>query len=395
MDGNAAATVRITAVRVRNSATTTQLTLNVITCGYRLAMRFLASGAAVTPCALDTDEDFVARRQVEDNYSSLIQHRLSYATHNVDHVHLNPAQRMAIQHLREQLRRLLRKRDAYLAFIQSVDLGPMGLGKRPTPTQQDVAYELTQGFFEQVYATLSALASVHSRIRLYPSVDEAPIRSNEKFLAWWDKVNEGGWLTDAISYLGEARDYRTVFMHPAMWSLFDWRTVGTVDYIYVVLYGSQSSNGNIPPGSERSEHDQSVWEFIAPDMDAMLWSFEKLCSASFGPIFTWYPDDVESTCTWEPDGIGSSIGDMAAIHLREALASEALDSRTRSMLSPVFFEELDHYIDAMSDIRVRAALVPSASAIRTSIPAARASFMLPPPFGVEPAEEADGNDDAA
>lgn len=347
---------------------------------------------AVEACDLDADIDEVAQPHLADNYSSVIEHRLRYATHNADHVDLNPAQRMAVQHLREQLRRLLRKRDAYLAFIRSVADSPMGLGKRPTEHEQDVAYESTQGYFEQVYATLSALASVHGRIKLYPELDDAPIRSNEKFLLWWEKVDEGGWLADAITYLGEARDYRTVLMHPAMWSLYDWRTVGTPDYIHVVLYGSESSTGNIPPGSTRL--DGGTWEFVAPEMDATLWAFEKLCTASFAPIFTWYPDQTEATtCTWEPDGVGSTIGVDAAEALRDALKAEDFDPEARALLAPDVVQELEDYIASMNGIREAVARAPVASAIRTAIPAARATLNLGPPFEIEADTRKD--DDAA
>ncbi|WP_141097133.1 hypothetical protein [Microbacterium sp. AISO3] len=354
-------------------------------------MNLLARGAGST-CATNAGSPSDERNHTPaDNYSAVIKHRLIYATHNADHVDLNPAQRMAVQHLREQLLRLLRKRDTYLAFVESVESSPLGVGKRPTPAEQDIAYELTQGYFEQVYATLSALASVHGRIRLYPELKEAPISSNEKFLLWWEKVREGGWVTDAIEFLAEARDFRTVFMHPAMWSLYDWRTVGTADDVRIVLFGSESSSGNIPPGSVRSDGG-GAWQFVAPEMDAMLWAFEKLCSASFGPIFTWYPAESDpSTCTWEPDGVGSTIGDGAARALRDALSAHDLDPHVKVLLAPNVLDELTDYIKAMNDIRTSVSSAPAASAIRTNIPAARPSLTLQRPFGLESSSAVKGD----
>lgn len=310
---------------------------------------------------------------------SPMSHRLVYATHNADHVNLNPAQRLAVQHLREQLGRLLRKRDAYAAFIRTADDSPLGVGKRPSRDQQDVAYELTQGFFEQVYATLSALASVHGRIRLHLSETEPPINSNDKFLNWWESVAENGWLALRVDTVRAARDFRTVFMHPQMWPVFDWGTAGAQDDIRVVLHGAESSKGNIPVGADRSG-DGTTWEFFAPDMDEVLEAFEQFCHATFGPIFSWYEEDKYATaCSWEPDGVGTTIGDVAAGVLRDALTSDELDPETRARMHPRLIAELDEYIDSMADIRDRVRKSPPASAYPSGIPAARPSAtpMLP------------------
>lgn len=322
-----------------------------------------------------------------DSNPSVMGHRLSYATHNADHVKLNPAQRLAVQHLREQLRRLLRKRDAYASFIRAAGNSPMGLGKQPTADQQDIAYELTQGFFEQVYATISALASVHGRIRVHLAQTEPPINSNDKFLTWWGTVGSNGWLTSSLDTLRAARDFRTIFMHPQMWPIYDWGTVSSGDDIRVVLHGAESSKGNIPPGASRATQS-SYWEFFAPDMDEVLEAFEQLCHATFGPIFTWYPQDEHATpCTWEPDGIGSTIGDAAARALRESFSSDDLDPEVRARMAPHFIEELDHYISSMADLRERAQETPIASAYPSGIPAARPSLSLPPPFAGERVED--------
>ncbi|WP_152926161.1 hypothetical protein [Microbacterium sp. GCS4] len=324
-----------------------------------------------------------------DGNPSAMAHRLNYATHNADHVRLNPAQRLAVQHLREQLRRLLRKRNAYASFIRAAANSPMGLGKQPTPDEQDVAYELTQGFFEQVYATLSALASVHGRIRVHLAQSEPPINSNDKFLTWWESVGAEGWLSSPLETLRASRDFRTVFMHPQMWPVFDWGTLSTGDDIRVVLHGAQSSKGNIPPGSTRATQP-AYWEFFAPDMDEVLGAFEQLCHATFGPMFTWYPQDEHATaCVWEPDGIGSTIGDAAAKALRESFSSRDLDPAVRSRLDPHFIEELDDYIRSMTNLRERAREAPVASAYPSGIPAARPSPAQLAPFMEANGDEAD------
>lgn len=315
-----------------------------------------------------------------DSNPSPMGHRLKYATHNADHVKLNPAQRLAVQHLREQLGRLLRKRDAHASFVRSAGDTPMGLRKQPTSGQQDIAYELTQGFFEQVYATLSALASVHGRIRVHLAEKEPPINSNDKFLNWWETVGKNGWLSPEINTLRAARDFRTVFMHPQMWPVFDWATVSSHDDIRVVLHGAESSQGNVPVGAARAAHSAG-WEFFAPDMDEVLEAFEQLCQATFGPIFTWYPHDEDATpCTWEPDGVGSSIGDVAAKALRQSFSADKLNPDVRDRMDPHFIEDLDDYISLMADVRERARKAPVASAYPSGIPAARPSHSPLPPF---------------
>lgn len=323
-----------------------------------------------------------------DSNPSVMGRRLVYATHNADHVRLNPAQRLSVQHLREQLKRLLRKRDAYASFIRSARDSPLGLGKQPTSDEQGVAYELTQGFFEQVYATLSALASVHGRIRLHLARQEPPINSNDKFLTWWETVGSNGWLSPQVETLRAARDFRTVFMHPQMWPVFDWATVSLHDDIRVVLHGAESSKGNVPDGAVRVDRTAS-WEFFAPDMDDVLQAFEQLCLATFGPIFTWYPVEEDAVaCTWEPDGIGSTIGDAAAHALRDSLSS-VLDADVRAKLDPHLMQDLDAYIESMAEIRRQVSETPVASPYPSGIPAARPSVSLPPiaPDRMAPSEE--------
>jgi hypothetical protein len=315
-----------------------------------------------------------------DSNPSRMGHRLSYATHNADHVELNPAQRMAVQHLREQLGRLLRKRDAFASLIRSADDAPMGLTKQPNPEQQDLAYELTQGFFEQYYAALSALASVHGRIRLYLSHKEPPIKSNDKFLDWWDVVGQNSLLASRMGALRAARDFRSVFMHPQMWPVFDWATVSSRDDIRVVLHGAESSKKNVPQGASRMGSSAN-WEFVAPDMDEVLEGFELLCQSTFLPIFTWYPEaEHASPCIWEPDGVGSSIGDAAAKVIHSALVSEDVAPGALARMAPGLVEDLDTYIDSMAEVRKRAGATPVASAYPSGIPAARPSRSLQSPF---------------
>lgn len=252
----------------------------------------------------------------------------------------------------------------------------MGFGKKPTSQQQDVAYELTQSFFEQAYATLSALASVHGRIRVHVDQPEPPIKSNDKFLAWWRNGRMGESLASSLDTLCASRDFRTVFMHPQMWPVFDWGTASVGEDLRVVLHGAESSKGNTPPGASRAARS-GHWEFVAPDMDAVLEAFEQLCDATFGPIFTWHPEDERATpCTWEPDGIGSTIGDRAAEVLREAVSSDDLDPDTRARLAPRLVEDLDEYIKAMAGIRGRAQDASAASAYPSDVPAARPASSL-------------------
>lgn len=279
---------------------------------------------------------------------------LMYATHNADHSQLTNDQRLAVQHYRETLVRLHRKRASYDTFVASIPLTPMGLSRRVTPAQQDTLYELASGFFDQVYSALSALASVHSRLRPLPGFREPPTRTNEKFLKWWEEVVSSDKGEKAVRALFEARDYRTLNAHPQQFAVFDWQTIsfGAVE-VRVLLTGRQSSSGNIPGGAVRLARDAEQWVLPAPAMDQVVSAFHTLTVYTFGALPSLYPlNEDQEFCAWEPDGHGSGPGIELAIGIL-ALLRELEDRDTRARLAPSIENDFERYIEQMKVLRLR------------------------------------------
>jgi hypothetical protein len=269
---------------------------------------------------------------------------------------------MSVQAYRESLDRLLRKRDTYVEFVASIPRSPLGVGKRPDSNQQMMLYDLTEGFHDQAYKTLSALVSVHSRIRIADDMPRGAISSNERFLTWWGEAMGEERMDPYISAVASSRDFRTLVNHPAGNALFDWRTASTHEDVFVILHGHQTSTGRIPAGATPSPAANGDWQFFPPDMNEVLRGFEQLSMVTFGVMPSLFPlDDGEQYCTWEPDGVGSTIGDQAAIALHEAISVEDLE--IDRLLAPGTREGFSDYISAMQTLRERAAR-------RTDLPSA-------------------------
>lgn len=277
---------------------------------------------------------------------------LLYTTHNADHSGITEGARLAVQHYRESLVRLNRKRLAYVGAIQAIPVRPMGLSRAPAATQQDILFELVQSFFDQVYSTLSALGSVLSRLGALPGRSAPPTKSNEKFIKWWETALQGTDGRRAVAVLMAARDFRTLSAHPQQFPIFDWSTVErSRDEIAVVLHGPESSQGNAPQGATRLAHDPSRWAFLAPDMSEVLEVFLTLNTYTFGPMIDLYPPtDDEVYCTWEADGTGSGPGLDIVVALYELVRTA--DTATRSQLTPDIDVEFEQYIASLTEIRV-------------------------------------------
>lgn len=297
----------------------------------------------------------VVQQRPEGDDTSISEFLLIYATHNADHSNLSDDQHLAVQHYREALVRLHRKQVAYEGYVASTTLTPLGLARRLSARQQDTVYELTTGFFDQVYSTLSALASVHSRLRPIRGYGEPPTRTNEKFLKWWTEVIGSSRGEDATETLMNARNFRTLNAHPQQFAVFDWQTVSFgADEVRVVLVGRESSAGNVPEGAHRQATHPEMWRMIAPAMSDVIEAFYVLSSYTFGALSDLFPlEDEDQFCTWEADGHGSGPGLAVLAALLTAMRAMT-DPEARARLAPDAEHDLERYISVLEGLRVRA-----------------------------------------
>jgi hypothetical protein len=304
-----------------------------------------------------------------DAAPAIDEFQLLHATHNADHSELTDDQRLAVQHYREALIRLQRKQAGFDEFVDGLPLTPMGLARRTTPRQQDTIFEMTSGFFDQVYSTLSALASVHSRLRPLPGFREPPTRTNEKFLKWWTEVISSRSGLSALQILLDARDYRTLNAHPQQFAVFDWQTIafGSRE-MRVLLTGRQSSTGNVPEGAERLARDTTRWIMLAPSMREVVRAFHTLTVYTFGALPSLYPlDEDDEFCAWEPDGHGSGPGVDVAEAVQQLLAGLDDEDAWR-LLAPSITSDLQRYIDQMKELRRRSEVAAQRRRARSMLP---------------------------
>lgn len=255
-----------------------------------------------------------------------------YPIHHAEHARLDPKQRLAVQHYTEMVKRLVGKRDAYFDQVDGIPPSALGIRLRPDAATQDRLFDLSHSFFAHLYDTLSALASIHGRVKIFQT--SPSIKGVEAFLEWWNK--DLGYLQSGDSHdvLLSARNFRTVLAHPQQKAVFDWGTHGFQDSgtIAVVLFGEQSSKGNVPEGAARHPDDASRWYFQAPDMNLVLAALQRLTSITFHTMVGQFPlSPEEETCTWEADGFGSSFWPRLAEQIR---AAARLDVGTRHLVDP-------------------------------------------------------------
>lgn len=296
----------------------------------------------------------VERPGPDDEEAGISEFLLVYATHNADHSNLTDDQHLAVQHYREALVRLHRKQIAYEEYVASTPLSPLGLVRRLNARQQDTVYELTTGFFDQVYSTLSALASVHSRLRPMRGYGDPPTRTNEKFLKWWTEVIGSAPGVSATDTLMQARNFRTLNAHPQQFAVFDWQTVSFgSDDVRVVLVGRESSAGNIPDGAHRRDTRHEIWRMVAPAMRDVTEAFYVLSGYTFGALSDLFPlDDRDQFCTWEADGHGSGPG-LEVLGALLAAMKDLTDPPARARLAPDAESDLERYISVLEGLRVR------------------------------------------
>jgi len=147
------------------------------------------------------------------------------------------------------------------------------------------------------------------------------VSSNEKFITWLrigpDFPSGFFGKVQSADVLQAARDFRTVYTHPAQWKPFDWQTTGSEDRVTVTLLGIHPP---IPPGvgiigaSER-------WRFLAPHPNEVLWAFATVAGFFFGSLFPAYEEDNDR-CKWEEQGLGSAPGIALDTKVAEVLARE-------------------------------------------------------------------------
>ncbi len=233
------------------------------------------------------------------------------ATHNSDHVKLDESVHLTIQHLREQLLALHRKGMAIQGAHDGWQQSAFGL-PRPTPDQQEALFDLYREFFDLAYSTISALAA--SLNRLTKHVKGVPFSNNSKFITWL-KNGRHFRSSPAPDVLMSARDFRTIYVHPAQLKPIDWMTA-MGDSATVVLLGSA------PPWPDgATPTDGSHWSFPAPNAKHVLWSLIEVCNIYFGSIVMAYEED-HTRCKWEEQGFGSAprialenkVGELLAQH---------------------------------------------------------------------------------
>lgn len=272
--------------------------------------------------AANNSEPLTARKSIDPEArlphwrSFPTRDQLIFATHNSDHVKLDESVHLTIQHLREQLLALHRKGEAIQRADDGWQQSAFGL-RRPTPEQQDALFDLHREFFDLTYSTVSALAAALNRLTKH--VKGVPFNSNSKFINWLRKDQHFN-SSPAPDILMAARDFRTIYVHPAQFKPINWMTA-MGDGPTVVLLGTAPP---WPDGATRT--DASHWSFPAPSAKHVLWSLIKVCNTYFGSLPMSYEED-ETRCKWEEQGFGSAprialenqVGNLLAQHYeREA-----------------------------------------------------------------------------
>lgn len=225
----------------------------------------------------------------------------NYPIHHAEHARLNKGQRLAVQHYGESVYRLVRKRDAYRRLIESMPISPLGTHRIVTADGQHEVFDATQSYFDQLYTTLSALASVQHRCGHVWAPRVPPTRSVEKYIGWWADHSEFMFQDEVIPALEAARDYRTLTVHSQQKPVFDWRTLGygpPTHAIGIVLFGQVSSSGNPPDGAFLLEEVDTQWEMPAPNMDDSLWAMLILSGMVFHILAGTIPIDDGIDCSW-------------------------------------------------------------------------------------------------
>ena len=242
-----------------------------------------------------------------------------YPIHHAEHAKLDTKQRLAIQHFAEMAKRLVKKRDHFRSRLASLPRSAFGVRFQPDAEMQDEIFDQVHSFFSHLYDTLSALASVHGRIKVF--TQDPSIKGVEAFLDWWSTGLPFLNQPESARVLRVGRDFRTVLAHPQQKAVFDWSTRSLVDVatIVIVLHGEQSSKGNVPEGATRMISDPTRWIFESPSMDSVIGALLTLTSLTFHTMPGTFPlPEGEERCTVEADGFGSAYLPRLAEQVRAA-----------------------------------------------------------------------------
>jgi hypothetical protein len=231
--------------------------------------------------------------------------QISYYMHMAVHSDLNAGQRLAAKKYEESLYRLVSRRDDLHELRQSLPLSVFGFSS-PTTQQQSSLFRQSLDFYNDVYVTISDLASLLGRMKdFWPDV---PVRSNDRFLKWMASAENIPNGDQIVPILAEARDFRTLLNHSSQNAAYDWGTQSDRQErtTRIVLFGAPSSKGTVPAGSTLGTGEAAGWTFAAPDERAVT-------DALFAPVMVMgliagmHPiDDALSTCTLEAEGFGSA-----------------------------------------------------------------------------------------
>lgn len=249
--------------------------------------------------------------------------------HEPEHWGPSPAERTALESLRDALQQLLELRDA----VQRArgEFGPVSVfypENYPSSNQKYRLYHATVAYFQQFYTSIDKLTNVMRRHKdIFANV---PHRSVAKFLTWFEPF--AMFPKESLSFLESARSFRTLINHSSSFQLFDWHTVSTEPfYVRVVFAGEQSSTGFSPEGSipindpkddlaplllatqeeELDEGDKVEfrpgWYFIAPDEDLVTWALCVQLNSVMQRMATVRDNSAVMTCDWRPTLTGDDV----------------------------------------------------------------------------------------
>lgn len=172
-------------------------------------------------------------------------------------------QRRRMQHLHEQLLRLIVRRDLLDEIRDGINVNAFGQ-RIPTLEQREALFEATQNFLEGFYATMNAFQSFLSHFTYWQEVEQRPVprRGVEKFISWLSKLDGVDPLV--FEELSRARAARTLLTHPDE-RVFDW---GTTDYDgglqAIVLFGDANGNGHVPDFAQKLPGFPGDWQMVMP-----------------------------------------------------------------------------------------------------------------------------------
>jgi hypothetical protein len=207
-----------------------------------------------------------------------IEYILDYSTieawrEAVGRLTFNRYEAQALRGFLEEMENLIDRRDDVDRLRSDFDIDVVTRRQRPNQVQSRRFYSVTKVYFDTYYGALSHLSSVVGRFsKVFGGVAHT---DNKSFLVWLKKFHaalsselDAGPQT--FNELESGRLFRALLNHPQQFSPPDWSTETRPGYdvVHLVMHGSQSRSGKIPPGSSRENlwpHWNADWRIDAPD----------------------------------------------------------------------------------------------------------------------------------